>query len=252
MKKVLLLISVILCFALLFGCSSEDKTYDEKFLKDWKSGLMDRWDLAETTVLDSKENGEKLVSAELNKIEKYLTKKFEDSELQEKAIGYINCLKKQKEALKYFDADTEKYDKMWSEAYSQRAIYISDLISSYNIEFSDKYKSNVEDFTVKSKKIEEETELKKQIEEIKKNLDFKLVDQSWDMYTYEAVAENTTTKKFENFSVEISLLDSDDVIVESTYASVDNWAPGKKAKFEFMTDVKFESYEIEVDYYISE
>lgn len=251
MKKFFNVISILLCCVLLFGCSAEDKAYDKDFLKDLKQGLMSRWDMAVNVGLDSKESGEKLVNAELNKIEKYLTMKFENTNLQEKAIGYINLLKKQKEALGYYDIDAMKYSELWDEALADRSTYIMEFINEYGVEFPDKYKEQVEEFTVRAKTVEENEALNTQIEEIKKSIEFKKVEQSGSYAYYEAIVENTTEKTFDTFSVEINLLDSDDVIIESNYASVNNWAPGKKAKLEFMSDANFESYEITVNYYIN-
>ena len=252
MKKITAILCIVMCCALLFGCNSEDKKYDQEFLKDLKQGMMDRWDMSGVIYLDSKANGEKLVNAELQQIEKYLTKNFEDSELQEKAIGYINLLKKQKEALKYYDVDYDKYDKLWSEALASRSTYILDFINSYGLEFPDKYKETIDDFKVRAKIVEDDKTLTKQIDELKKSIEFEKVEQEYEWAYYEAVVENTTEKTFDYFSIEINLMDADGVIIESTYATVDNWRPGKKAKFEFMTDAEFESYEYEVDYYINE
>ena len=56
-------------------------------------------------------------------------------------------------------------------------------------------------------------------------------------------------KTFESFSLDINLFDSDEIIVDTEYASVSNFAPGQKAKLEFMTDVDFVKYEVSWDYY---
>ncbi|MBE7043534.1 MAG: hypothetical protein E7399_08640 [Ruminococcaceae bacterium] len=250
MKKYVAGFLILCCCFMLFGCNAEEKTYDQKFLKDFKQGLMNRWNLSDEIIFDSKANGEQFVNAELDQIEKYLTKKFEDTELQEKAIGYINLLKKQKDSLKYYDVDYIKHNELWNEALSDRSKYIMDFINEYDLKFPDKYKEFVDEFTVRAETVQENENLKNQIEEIKKTIQFEKAEQSYDYSYYEAIVENTTDKTFEYFALEINLIDSNDVIIESTYTSVDNWAPGQKTKFEFSTDVQFEKYEYEIDYYI--
>ena len=81
---------------------------------------------------------------------------------------------------------------------------------------------------------------------------FELVSKSYGWADYEAVIENITDKTFETFNVDINLLDADGIILETAYAWVENFAPGKKAKLEFSTDTAFVSYEIVIDYYVAE
>jgi len=75
MKKYVAGFLILCCCFMLFGCNAEEKTYDQKFLKDFKQGLMNRWNLSDEIIFDSKANGEQFVNAELDQIEKYLTKK---------------------------------------------------------------------------------------------------------------------------------------------------------------------------------
>lgn len=250
MKKIVAGLLILVCCIMLLGCNAEEKTYDQNFLDDLKQGLIERWNLSNELLFDSKESGEKFVNAELNYIEKYLTKKFEDTELQEMAISYINLLKKQKDSLKYFDVDYVKHSEAWNNALDERAKCIVEFINLYNLKFPDKFKENVDEFTVRAETVKENETLINQIDEMKKTIQFEKVEQSYDYSYYEAIVENTTDKTFDYFSLNINLIDSNDVIVESTYASVDNWAPGQKTKFEFMTDAQFEKYEYEIDYYI--
>ena len=42
-----------------------------------------------------------------------------------------------------------------------------------------------------------------------------------------------------------NLFDKEDVILESTQDSVENWKPGTKARFEFFTSEKFNKYAVE-------
>ena len=73
-----------------------------------------------------------------------------------------------------------------------------------------------------------------------------------DEYQYAAVVENTAGFDFKTFQVRVNLLDKDDVIVESTYASVNNWEDGQKAKFDFWYNEEFEKISVKSDYWEAE
>lgn len=247
LKKSFILIGILLICILTFGCSETEKTYDSDFIEDFKQGLMERWELSKELKFNSKQSGEKFVNIELEKLEPYTSKKFEDTKLQEKAIIYVNLLKQQKEALAYYDIDTEKYITLWEEAYAQRATYINDFIKTYNIEFPEEYQTTIKDFASKAKSIEDDKTFKKQIEEMKNNIEFKKIKDEYGYGYYEAIVENITDKTFNLFSVEINLLDTEGIIIDSQYSYVNNFAPGKKAKLEFMTDSQFDKYELSIN-----
>ena len=63
------------------------------------------------------------------------------------------------------------------------------------------------------------------------------------------ISINTTSKDFAHISFNINLLDKDEIIVESTYDSIENLAKGAKARIEFSTDKDFEKTEVVADYW---
>lgn len=54
---------------------------------------------------------------------------------------------------------------------------------------------------------------------------------------------------FGTLGLAINLLDADEIIVESTYYTVNNFANGQKARIEFSTDKDFNSVDTQVDWY---
>lgn len=57
--------------------------------------------------------------------------------------------------------------------------------------------------------------------------------------------ENPTDTEFDYFSIELAILDKDGTQIDTAYADVNNWKPGKKAKFEFYVgSEEYASYEI--------
>lgn len=254
-KRILCVILIVFCVG-LSGCATqngEEKVYDQAFLKDFSKGLIDRWDVNSSNTNDYEDQRlAKAIDAELKRVDQYKNKKFEDSNLQEKAISYINLLYKQKEALEYYDVDYTKFNEAWKVAYDARTQLIKELTDTYNLEFPKKYQENVSEIMTNAKIVRESEFLENNIKTMTDSIVFKKVKSSYGFSYYEAIVENITDKTFENFSITISLLDDEGVIIEEQYSMVSNFAPGKKAKLEFMTDVEFEKCEISSDYYIKE
>lgn len=254
-KKILILMLLFSC-AILTGCNNSEqntqKKVDDAFLKDLVKGLTTRWDLNEKGINDNEPEDKyfgRLVQAELDVLSPYTSKSFEDTQLQEKAISYINLLKNQQDALTYYNADYVKYDKLWSEAYQDRTQMVKEFIEVYKLEFPKKYDDTVNDFMNTAKVATDNDTLKATVDEMLHTLSFNKVETIGDYSTYEAIIENTTDKTFTYFNVNVNLLDADGVILDSPMAFVNNFAPGKKAKLEFMTDKQFASYELSADYY---
>lgn len=256
MKRVISsFLSVCLIFTCLVGCSSsgdEPQYCDQKFLTALTKGLSARWDTVATNNETEEDYRSRLVSVELDKLEDFVSQPFEDTKLQEKAVSYINLLKDQEEALTYVNVDYEKYAEMWQEAYDARSLAIVDFINEYELTFPAKYEDTVKEFMTNAKLVEERQQLDAQVQQMADAIVFELASKSYGWADYEAITENITDKTFEFFGVDISLLDADGVILESAYASVDNFSPGQKAKLEFSTDTAFESYKIVPDYYVAE
>ncbi|MEE1049069.1 MAG: hypothetical protein U0M60_16820, partial [Clostridia bacterium] len=166
MKKLCCIMGVILLMMSVFaGCTpEEEKVYDEAFLNDFKKGLMARWDQASDDNSADRSTFEALINLELDRLNEYSDKKFEDTQLQQDAITYINLLKKQKEALTYYSGDITKYTELWDEAYSARAQLITQIIDKYELKFPDKYNETIEGFMSTAKVAHEKAEMDKKIE----------------------------------------------------------------------------------------
>lgn len=251
-KTIALIIMLLLCLVVALsscGGNTEEKTYDAAFLKDLSKGLMNRWDLAMEDGETQEDYYERLVTAELNKIGDYTTKKFEDTELQEKAISYINLLKNQQEALKYASSDYTKYFDMWESAYQKRTQAVREFIDTYDLTFPNKYSDVLSEFDKVATVADENDKLKEDIQTMLDNLTFEKVKESGSYKYYEALIENISDQTFESFSIDINLIDTDGVILDTEYVYVNNFAPGRKAKLEFSTDKDFVSLEYTASYY---
>ena len=260
MVTILMIINIMLVIGLC-GCSSNEKKAegtteiqyaDDDFIKALRKGLEARWSIEEPEEYDYGSEEHKkyytsIVDAEIEAIESFSNKKFKDSKLQEKALKYINMIKQQKEALDYLGVDSEKYEKLWGEAYDERTKLIVEFYQNYGLIVSDKYEDTIKQMTTNAQIVEKNEETEKQVQDIMANIKFEKNKEKSDGYSsyYAAIVENTTDVTFEYFGIDINLFDKEDVILESTQDSVENWKPGTKARFEFFTSEKFNKYAVE-------
>jgi len=257
-------IAACLAFALaLAGCggassasssSSEESFADGQFIVDLGKALEARWaitdavsDEAQTQEAEKETLGNG-VQAELDVLEGYTSQKFEDSSLQEKAIKYINCLKDQQAALDYMTVDYQKYSDEWGKAYDTRTQLIKDFVDNYGLTVSEANAGTLKELTTNGSLVNDKQKKQKAVDKICKKMKFERTDE----YQYAAVVENTADFNFKTFQVRVNLLDKDDVIVESTYASVNNWETGQKAKFDFWYDGEFKKISVKSDYWEAE
>lgn len=258
MKKksiITLIIMIVASLSLLASCSSgssdEPQYADKDFIKSVEKGLEARWKLQDSqgdsnTVEDMRE----ALQTELDAVASYQTAEFEDSVLQEKALKYINILNDCMDNVEYYGSD-DQYQK-WLDVYDQRTIIIKDFVDNYGLTVSDKYKENLDELVANGKTAGAQAEQKEAIEKLVKGLNFELKENEYGWKKYEAVLENTTDYDIKSLSLDIGLLDSDGVIVETAYGDVQNVSKGQKAKVEFETDAEFEKIEPVVNYFEAE
>lgn len=269
MKRKLKFIMAVALMAVLVlgGCGGEQKnaqeeSADNNFLEDFAKGLEARWDLSEADekkegydeiLVNSQEYHDMMINyidAELQTIEKYQNEKFEDSQLQEIAIKYINLLKQHKECCDYMTVDYDRYLTEYEPIYNERSKIIKELVEDYGLTVDDKYQDILNEFLVNSKLVEETEDKESAVKSLVDSIQFQMVnDDGYGYKTYQAIVENTTDIDFETFSVNINLLNGEGVIVESFYDSVTNFGKGVKAQLEFSTDKEFASTQVVADWW---
>lgn len=269
-KYVIRLIGGMCIVGLLIGCGNVDNEQkeeepqfaDQTFVEDMSKGLQSRWELNDEDktkdeykdIADNSEEKREMmiqyIETELNNIEKYKDEKFEDGSLQELAIKYINLLRKHKEICSYITVDYDKYSEEFEPLYNERSEIIEEMVNNYGLEVNEEYQNTLDEFLTNSKLVKEKTVNDEAISKMVKSIKFKRVsDDGSDFKTYQATVENTTEIDFKTFGIVINLVDKDGVIVDTDYESVENFAKGAKARFEFMTDEAFETTEITLDWW---
>lgn len=258
MKKIILLLTALTLSLSMVACSSSgdnDKGEDKAFIKDAKKSFN-----ARSSYIDDVESGKitlneneyfkEAVNKEKEILIKYKDAEFDNPELGKLAKDYIEGLNKQEEALKYYTSDIVKYDKLWTEGYNMRSTALTTLVDKFGLELDEKA---FEELKNNAQVVKENNEIKSKVDEMLKSIKFEKVKEEYDWKDYEAVVENTTGVDFESFFLDIKLVDSDGVIVESIPVSPNGaWNKDQKVKLTFSTDKDFEKIEWTPEYYIKQ
>lgn len=258
MKKIILVVSAIILSLSMVACSSTDsngKAKDKAFIKDAKksyearSAYLADVDSGRITASEN-EFRKEAVKKESEIMDKYKDAEFDNPELGKLAKDYVEGLNKQDESLKYYSSDVSKYDKLWQEGYDMRSTVLTTLVDKFGLKMSDK---SFEELKNNAQVVKENNEVKTKVDKMLKSIKFEKVKEEYDWKEYEAVVENTTGVDFESFFLDVKLLDSDGVIVESIPVSPNgSWGKGQKVKLTFMTDKSFEKIEWTAEYYIKQ
>lgn len=238
-SKLLVILTVAFVTAMTFclmGCApQEEKSTDEQFMTALAKGLEDRWAITDAEEA-SQESIEKAIQKEKDAVSEFYEAEFENAELGDCAKRYIDALNASNAADMF---STSGYSR-WSQVYNQRVAALYDINAITEIPVSEKGKSNLEgllnDGQAASFAIASMNSLA---------FEAQAPEYEGDTFlTYKAVAENTSTVTFSYISYNINLLDADGVVLESTTVFSNDWAPGAKHAFEFMTNTAFASYEV--------
>ena len=209
---------------------------DEEFVKAVAQCLDARGKQTDSLASDeyTSEVMDDAIKTELDAVEAYEGGLFEDPDLASAADEYIAALKASK------GTDYTAYNNSWTTAYNQRVAALYKINEISPIEVSEDHKSTLNDLLATG---EESTVAQGFLD----TAVFEKEEPEYEgetFFTYSAVLENDSDINFYYFSFNINLLDADGVVVETQVASTDNWAPGTKHRFEFMTDAKFETIEV--------
>lgn len=239
--------------------TNQSSGVDKEFMKDMKKALEARWDLS-----DSKSDGDiakmsiedqisfrkSYLKAETDVLSKYSDSDFNDVRLGKIAADYLSSLNGQLDSLQYYSTDYVKFTQKWKDAYSKRVSLINELVNNYGLTVDSKYQTILDSLMNDAKAVKEKSDLESAVQKMIDSADFEKSDKSSGSWSvYEATIENSSGVDFSSFGITVNLLDSDGVIIDSTYSNtVQNWSSGDKAKFSFETNKSFKSIKLTTNY----
>lgn len=257
MKKIMVVLGIILLSLSMVACSSgsadANKGSDKEFIKDIKKSFEARSKylakVDETKVAEN-EYLKEAVLTEKKILEKYKDAEFDSPELGKLAKDYIQGLSDQEESLKYYSNDVMKYEEIWSRGYDTRSTVLTTLIDKFGLEIGDKAIQELKD---NAQVVKEKNDIQVKIDEMLKSIKFEKVKDEYGWKDYEAIAQNTSGVDLEGFYLDVKLLDSEGVVVESNPVYVDGvWTKDKKVKLTFSTEKDFEKLEWTAEYYVKD
>lgn len=211
---------------------------DGQFFRALKRGLRIRWDLYDEYV---KEDGGEYedpydfadyCNAELEEIVKFESGKFLDEENERDARTYIGYLKDAKKSLKYFESDYEKYEELWNDTYYKRVILLQKFYRNGDLDFTKKkYRRILEDLMVDAQMAKESTGIQEKVQRMVSAGTLKRGTDKWGDPMYTLTMKNTMERTFEEFEVEVDVLDSNGNYITIGWSDpVTDWRPGMKKK----------------------
>ncbi len=241
MKRNQFLVSLACCamasLLILTGCQgkgADDPGYqDEAFLVDLGKGLNRRWELSsrfdEQESVGTAEELEELVQCELDSIEKYANEKFEDSELRELAVSYINALHDQYDASDAYASTSTDIDSInkWNAVYSNRVIILKSILESYEVKTDPKYEDARSQIMTNGRTAQQAQDVKAALQTVADSIQFTFEDDGYGNVTGAATVTNNTGMSFATAQFDVQLYDANGVRIETTYAPVENWNDGE-------------------------
>lgn len=253
----------VLAFAVALsigGCQQKEEGpdyADDEAMAVVADGLEARSDLIDKQIEDGEDTStnaayKEAVQAELDVVEPLRDRQFEDPELQEDILSYINFLNDSMEVLdNYPTSDADFYTK-WTEVYNDRTSLLKKFVDDYDLTVDSEYQGVLEDLVANGAAAAKQSEIDEKIEALAGSIVFEKTDQGYGYFDYTATVENTTGMNLKNVSLVLSLYDAEGVKAGETYASTNSWAAGEKVRFEAGSDIDASTVKVAVDYYSTE
>jgi hypothetical protein len=229
-------IAVLIALTCVFGCSGKKvdngpvtkKVFEETIA----TGLTERWKLTDIKngKNETKKDYKKYVNAELKVLKELESRKFKDAKVKELYDEYKSALDGQYKTVSNYWG-TNAYDDEWTKAYNTRAEVLYKINEYVKIKVDKKDKDTLEDLLNTGRET-------KYLEDICKSIQFKKVKREYGTTTYRAQVKNITDRKYDNFYVEVALLDAKGNVLETQNATTENWFAGETHTFEITTDKK--------------
>lgn len=246
----IILIAIIGFIVYFTTQNNEDKTYDDQFMSSLSKGLEKRWNITDSTPDDEygKAEYKKSIDTELDAIEQYQDKKFENTKLKEQAVAYINVLKDSKSTLDYYSSDDFTED--WQTQYDKRTGILVKINNIHKINVPKKHQDYLDELLGSGHNANKNDTFKTNLNNLLKSIDFKSQPDEFyeegDYLDYRATLKNNTGEDIENFTADVKLKDDAGVVVDTEYIDADSWDKDESVNFEFSTDKQFTSYEVKI------
>lgn len=250
--------SLTVAFA-ISACGSQGADEGPNYIDDEAMAIIAKGFQVRSDTLDSSSSGttdeeyaeylRKAIQAEIDNDAVLKSSQFEDTDLQEQVLSYVNLLDDSLELLDTYTVSSAEFSEGWSDIYNQRSVLLSSFVSDYGMKVEEKYQSALDEVIKNGNSVSENAANEEAINALVASLNFEKQDDGYGYFTYTAIGENTTDISFNDVSIVLALYDADGVKADETYASTSSWASGEKVKFETTSDVDAQDIKASVDFF---
>lgn len=191
---------------------------------------------------------ESYVTTELEIAEKLRTRVFEDSEMQELVLKYLNTLDDALELLDNHPVTSADFFDKWNALADTRGILLKTFVDDYGLVVEEEYQDEFDEVIANGRAAAKKSQIEEAIQGLLDTIMFEKTTE-YSITTYSAVVENTIGVDLGNCSFDVSLYDSDGVKLEDDFIYTSSWAAGEKVRFEFISEIDTDQIKLAIDYY---
>lgn len=257
------ILAVLLCAVVAIGlaaCSQSQQTQnaapqkaDDTAMQTIASGLEKRWDVVEdqasSGTSETKEAYQADVQAELDMDSALKDASFDNTQMQEDVLAYINVLNDSMDVTNNYGFGTSDFYLKWEDVYNERTALIKKFVDDYGLTVDSEHQSDLDDLVANGTNVQNKNQADEELAALFDNVTFDKTDEGYGWYTYDATVENTTSRTYKNLSLTLALYDSDGVRQGETYAFLNTWSAGEKVKVEGQSDIDAATVKVETPEY---
>lgn len=238
--------------------TTKSKTIDDQAMAVIANGFCERSDYLddhedEYDLTDSSEYATYLkgaVQTEIDADAELRDANFDDKNLQEDVLSYLNLLDESMDVLNNYSLTTFDGTERWDDVYNQRTQLIKKFVEDYGMTVDEQYQDAIDQMVANGTQVQKQADVEESLQTIFSNVTFEKTDEGYGCYTYSAVVENTTEYTFNDLWVTLALYDADGVRQGETTAVVSTWSAGEKARFEAGSEIDAATVKVELPDYL--
>lgn len=198
---------------------------------------------------DSAESVKADVQAELDVDSALKNASFDNTQMQEDVLAYINVLNDSMDVLNTTGYGSADFYTKWEKVYDERTALLKKFVDDYGLKVDSKYQGILDDMLANGTNVQSKNEADEELAALFDGASFDKKDNGYGWYTYDAVVENNTSRTYRNLTLTLALYDPDGVRQGETYAFLNTWNAGEKARIEGQSDIDAATVKVEVPEY---
>lgn len=239
MKKILALIACAAIALSIVGCSQQQEEgpdyADDEVIPAMSAALEKRFDLADEHERAVEEDGKKMtpedrqaaIDIELEALSDFRNREFEDGNLQELVISYLNILEDTYEIADLQTTDAVAFLEEWDEAYNDRTQLLRRFVEEYGLSVDAAHEDTLNEMLMVAKYADQEDSLNEAVQALADSIVIEFATNEYGYTDGSATVTNSTGYSFEYISFNVNMYDEGGVRIGSTIIGADNWADGE-------------------------